>query len=97
MPDCPVTCIRKPHRESQHEHITHLGNTAAGWMWTREAVIASIDAKTNTFYVVDPVSKRRADVYVRRVAGHLPFLQTYADGDWRNNLLSLDTCPVGLA
>ena len=54
MPDVQVTCITKPHPLSPHEHITHLGNSRAGWKWTREQVIASIDAKTNTFFVIDP-------------------------------------------
>jgi hypothetical protein len=52
--DAKVTCITKPHPQSPHEHITHLGNPAANWKWTSEQVIGSIDAKTNTFYVIDP-------------------------------------------
>lgn len=31
-------------------------------MWTREQVIASIDAKTNTFFVIDPFSGKPADI-----------------------------------
>ena len=95
MPDCQVTCITKPNPASAHEHITHIGNNqiATPWKWTREQVIASIDAKTNTFYVIDPKTGRRAEVGVYRVAGKLPFLRTYADGDWNDNLLSLPQCP----
>jgi hypothetical protein len=94
MADVQVTCITKPHPQSSHEHITHLGNPAANWKWTREQVIASIEAKTNTFYVLDPRTGKRADVgVVRPGGGRAPFLQTYADGDWNNNLLSLDQCP----
>lgn len=93
MADVQVTCISKPHRLSPHEHITHLGG--AKWKWTREQVIASIEAKTNSFYVLDPRTGKRADVgVVRPNDGRAPFLQTYADGDWNNNLLSLDQCPA---
>ena len=46
MADVQVTCITKPHPQSPHEHITALGNPAANWKWTREQVIASIDACT---------------------------------------------------
>lgn len=53
MADVQVTCITKPHPQSPPEHITHLGNPAVGWKWTREEVIASIDAKANTFFVID--------------------------------------------
>lgn len=94
MADVQVTCIIKPHPQSPHEHITHLGNPPA-WLWTREQVVASIDAKTNTFFVRDPLTGKRADVgVVREEAGKAPYLRTYADGCWDNNLLSLNQCPV---
>jgi Protein of unknown function (DUF3892) len=96
MADVQVTCITKPHPQSSHEHITHLGNPALNWKWTREQVIASIDAGTNTFFVLDPRSGKRAEVgVVRPSGGRAPYLQTYADGDWNNNLLSLNQCPIG--
>jgi hypothetical protein len=60
---------------------------------TREEVVRSIDARTNTFYVVDRVTGKRAYVgVVRPTDGRAPFLQTYADGVWNNNLLSLPEC-----
>ena len=96
MADVRVTCINKPHPQSPHEHITHLGNPAANppWKWTREEVISSIDARTNTFYVIDPRNGKRADVGVVRPVGRPAYVQTHADGDWNNNLLSLDQCPL---
>jgi hypothetical protein len=91
MADVRVTCITKPERMSSHEHITHLGGQ--GWTWPREAVIQSIDAKTNSFHVIDPASGRRAYVgIVRPTDGRAPFVQTYADGVWNNNLLALPEC-----
>jgi len=92
MADVQVTCITKPHPQSQHEHITHLGNPPS-WVWTREQVIASIDAKTNTFFVRDPKSGKRSEVGVVREAGKAPYLRTHADGYYNNNLLSLNQCP----
>lgn len=94
MADVQITCIIKPHPQSPHEHITHVGNCSAtpAWKWTREQVIASIDTRTNTFYVLDPNSGKRADIGVRREAGKQPFLQTHADRVWNNNLLSLPQC-----
>lgn len=94
MTDCKVTCITKPHPFSPHEHITHLGNPSAGWTWTREKVIESIDTKTNTFYVTDPKSGKRADIGVVRPAGRTPYVRTYADGFWTDNLLSLNQCSL---
>ncbi|CAP63812.1 conserved hypothetical protein (plasmid) [Cupriavidus taiwanensis LMG 19424] len=63
-------------------------------MWTREQVIQSIDAKTNTFYVLDPSTGKRADIGVVRDAGKAPYLRTHADGRWNNNLLALNQCPL---
>jgi hypothetical protein len=94
MADCQVTCITKPHAMSPHEHITHVGNPAADWKWTREKVIESIEARTNTFYVLDSKTGKRADVGVVRESGKQPYLRTHADGVWNNNLLSLDQCPL---
>ncbi len=94
MADVRVTCITKPNPQSPHEHITHVGNPAANWMWPREEVIKSIDAKTNTFYVLDSANGKRADIGVVREPGKMPYLRTYADGRWNNNLLSLNQCPL---
>ncbi len=92
MADAQVTCIIKPHPQSPHEHITHVGNPPQ-WVWLREDVIASIEAKTNTFFVRDPHSGKRSEIGVVREPGKAPYLRTYADGNWNNNLLSLDQCP----
>jgi hypothetical protein len=93
MADVQVTCITKPHPQSPHEHITALGNPPT-WIWPREQVIASIEAKTNTFFVLDPYNGKRSDIGVVRIQGGTPYLRTYADGDWNNNLLSLNQCPL---
>jgi hypothetical protein len=94
MADVKVTCITKPNPQSPHEHITHLGNPAANWKLTREQVIASIDARTNTFFVIDPRNGKRADVRVVRPAGRPAYVRTYTDGDPDDNLLSLNQCPL---
>ena len=91
MADVQVTCITKPDVLSTHEHITHIGGL--GWRWEREKVIQSIEAKTNTFYVLDPSTGQRAYVgVVKPKDGRSAYLQTYADGRWNNNLLSLPQC-----
>jgi hypothetical protein len=94
MADVKVTCITKPHPQSPHEHITRLGNPALGWKWTREDVIRSIDAGTNTFFVLDPNNGKRSEVGVIRPTGRDPYVRTHADGDWNDNLLSLNQCTL---
>jgi hypothetical protein len=59
-------------------------------IWPREQVIASIEARTNTFLVNDPLSGKRA---VREV-GKVPYLRAYADGYCNDDLLSMDQRPM---
>ncbi len=94
MADVQVTCITKPNPQSPHEHITHLGNPAGNWRWTREQVIESIEAKANTFFVIDPLNGKRSDVGVVHPQGGSAYVRTHADGQWNNNLLSLQQCPL---
>jgi hypothetical protein len=90
MADVQVTCINKQPRNDPYEGITHLGG--ATWHWTRQQVIDSIEAKTNTFYTL--VANNRGDIGV--VNGpNGKYLRTYADGKWNDNLLALPECSRG--
>lgn len=82
MPEHQVTCVNKPDRFSRHEHITHIGNSAARWRITREDAIRRIEAKTDAFYTVDATSGKRAYVGVIREQDKAPYLRTHADGKW---------------
>src|SRR5262245_55682954 len=92
MTEHQVTCITKPHRESAHEHITHIGNLEQHWRLTREAAINRIDSKAEQFFTVDRQSGNRSYVGVVREAGKAPYLKTHADGVWNNNLLAQAEC-----
>lgn len=94
MADVQVTCINKQQRQNPHEGITHLGGGSGAnrWRWTRQQVIESIEAKTNTFYTLDR-NGRRANVGV--VDGpNGKYVRTYADGVWNDNLLALEECRI---
>lgn len=87
MADAKVTCINKQPRNNPYEGITHLGG--ADWKWTRQQVIQSIEANTNTFYT--NTSGIRANIGV--VDGsNGKYLRTYANGNWNDNLLALPEC-----
>lgn len=87
MADVQVRCINKQPRDNPYEGITHLGGS--GWKLTRQQVIQSIQEKTNTFYTL--VNGNRG--YIGIVNGpNGPYLRTYADGQWNDNLLSLPEC-----
>lgn len=87
MADVQVTCINKMPRDNPYEGITHLGG--AGWKWTRQQVIDSIRARTNTFFTRE--YGQRAEIGV--VDGpHGAYLRTHANGQWNDNLLALPEC-----
>jgi len=90
MADVQVSCINKQPRNDPYEGITHLGGTGGGgWKLTRQQVIDSIEAKTNTFYTL--VNGNRGDIGV--VNGpNGKYVRTYADGKWNDNLLALPEC-----
>ncbi|WP_208513164.1 DUF3892 domain-containing protein [Variovorax paradoxus] len=94
MADCEIRCITKSSLSGGHEYITHVGNPSSSpsWRWPVDDVIQSIDAKTNTFFVQDHARNKRADVGVVRPVSGRPYLRTYADGIWTDNLLALSTC-----
>lgn len=78
MSDAQIKNVRK----DRDGDITHVG-AKNSWDWTVAEVVASIEAKTNTFYVNCP---QRADVYVAKTAAGRKFLKTTADTTTKNNL-----------
>ena len=92
MAEYHVTCINKPHHQSPHEHITHIGNIAEKWRVTRELAIQQIDSKTNQYYTIDGATGKKCYVGVVREAGKNPYLRTHADGKWNDNLLAQSEC-----
>jgi len=88
MADVLVTCVNKQPRQNPHEGITHLGGP--GWHWTRQQVVDSINAKTNTFHTL--VNGKRADIGLVNSAGG-QYVRTHADDQWNDNLLALPECP----
>ncbi|MGE0093755.1 MAG: DUF3892 domain-containing protein [Alphaproteobacteria bacterium] len=87
MANVRVTCINKKDRSNTHEGITHLGG--ATWRWTRQEVIQSIEAGTNTFFTYE--DNKRANIAV--VDGPTgKYVRTHADGKWTDNLLALKEC-----
>lgn len=87
-----VTCIRKPDRQSPHEHITHIGNIQGQWMLTRETAIKRIDGGTEAFYTIDSSTGKKAYIGVVRESGKVPYLRTHADSKYNDNLLAQDHC-----
>lgn len=90
MPEIQVTCIRKSDPSRSHEHITHLGGQ--GWKWPVAQVVRSIEAGDNTFFVIDPRTRKRSELMVVKPEGKKPHVRTHADGTPNDNLLALPPC-----
>ena len=95
MTEYEVTCIDKPHRDSTHEHISHIGNMKEGWRLTRMSAIAHIDSKADAFYIVDRSTGKRCYLGVMREQGKAAYLRSYSDGKWNDKLLELEECGSG--
>lgn len=78
MPDAQIKNVRK----DRDWDITHVG-VKNSWDWTVAQVVASIEARSNTFYMNCP---QRADVFVAKTAAGRKFLKTTADTTTKNNL-----------
>jgi len=94
MTDYRIDCINKPDRNSPHEHITHVGGPkpdgSGRWKDTTANVVAFIEAGIHRFYT--NVGGASAWVGVRTSASGRKYLQTHADGIWKDNLLALQEC-----
>jgi hypothetical protein len=91
--DYRIDCVNKPNRNSPHEHITQVGGPkpdGSRWKDPVANVIGFIESKQHRFYTKE--GNVSAWVEVRTsVTGH-KFLQTRADGVWKDNLLALQEC-----
>ena len=93
MAEFEIDCINKPDRMSPHERIQYIGNQQGQWKLTLQSAVSRITRGADSFYVVDRITSRRVAVGVHPGHGSAPpFLQTHADGVWRDNLLALPEC-----
>src|SRR6266566_5855275 len=90
-----IVCINKPYgHDNAHEAVVNYGyrDTTSGqtMIVPRQDMVDWVKKPGNQAYVVDN-SGQRVNCYVNS-KGTTEFLQTYADGVWKNNLLSLNEC-----
>ena len=81
-----ITHIRlSPPTSNDHQHITHVRWEQAPKTGesTRQAMVDFIEKGNAVFVHGNP------DARVGVVKGNPPYLRTYADSQWTNNLLSL--------
>ncbi|MBT2504144.1 DUF3892 domain-containing protein [Curtobacterium sp. ISL-83] len=88
-----ITHIRLSNGVRDHEHITHVRWTNRENGATDSSTVATvvdwIDDKNGKAYV--GTGTNQVPVGVVRPQGGSAYLRSYADGQWNNNLLSLDT------
>jgi hypothetical protein len=90
--DYEINCINKPDRAGSVERIQYIGNSEGQWKLSLDTAVACIQ-RGDTFHTLDRTTGRRVDIFiVDRKDGSKPFLQTYADGKWNDNLLAQPEC-----
>lgn len=95
MAQVKITCIKK---DSGNHNNPHEGITDYGWInsnektgqSTRSAMVKWIE-DGNRAYVTDTYGNK-AYCAIRTSPSGNKFLQTYSDGNYNNNLLSLPEC-----
>jgi len=94
MTDYRIDSVNKPDRFSPHEHITHVAGPkpdgSGRWRDSVSNVVAFVENKQHRFYTQE--GNAFAWVGVKTSAAGHKFLQTYADGVWKDNLLALPEC-----
>lgn len=92
-----IRCVNKP---SGNIHDPHEAISDYGWIdekdgktgiSTREEIVNWIKNKNGQAYVKD-IYGNIAYCYVRKSVNGTEFLQTYTDGKYTDNLLSLPSC-----
>jgi hypothetical protein len=84
-----ITAIRKPNRDSSHEHITHVKYD--GYIHLVEEVINGIFRRTDSFFVKVDGSTAWVEV-VPASAFRRTYIRTRPDWTGKDNLLSLPEC-----
>jgi hypothetical protein len=94
MADYRIDCINKLNRNSTHDHITHAGgpnpNGSGRWKDPVPTIVRFIEQGAHRFYTNE--GGKIAWVGVRTSASGNKFIQTHADGVWKDNLLALNEC-----
>lgn len=94
MADYRIDCINKPDRNSPHERIIAAGGPkpdgSGRWKDTVPNIVRFIENDQHRFYTKE--GGATAWVGVRTSTAGNKFIQTYADGIWKDNLLALDEC-----
>ena len=91
MNELEVNCVERSETGADHHAITHLGHMGFACCIPVALAIQHIRGMLSRFYTVDPVSRSRVYIEVRRVAGRCPFLQAQTGGDWTEHLMKLPT------
>ena len=84
-----ITCIQLASPSRRHECVTHVGNCTG--RWPAEQVIVWLESGLHSMFVIDAFG-RFAQVRVVREPGKPPYLRTFVNDAWTDDLLALMEC-----
>ncbi len=95
MADFQILWVTMTPPANHHRHIEYLGGEGhKRWKISRAGMVTRIKKGEERYYAVDPRNGKSAWLRVVEPSDGPPYVQTYADGDWGDNLLALPRpCP----
>lgn len=95
-----IVCANKPsgNLHNPHEAITEYGwiedGTGKNGIASRQQMVDWVKSGVNAY--VQDSDGDKVYCYLRTSVNNVEFLQTYADGTYKDNLVNLPSCPVNL-
>ena len=89
MAEVRITCIQLACSAREHEAVTHVGNCTG--RWPKEQVIVWVESGAHSLFVLNCFG-RIARLRVVREQCKPPYLRTFVDDTWTDDLLTLMEC-----
>lgn len=87
-----INCAKIGTSHTGAEQITHYGNSISKWCLSTNSLIARIEAGKEAYFVIDNTTGLRSYLAAVREPNKKPYLKSYADNLWNDNLDRLEIC-----
>jgi len=91
-----INCVKFGTDHTGAKQITHYGNTLGKWSLSTNSLISRIDNGNEAYFIFDKDTGQRSYIAVVREKNKKPYLKSYANNLWNDNLESLSACEEDL-